>query len=178
MIARLMSAGLPARIEVSRAAAQGLSLEGRLAWRRLNRLAELLSDPAGEFSYRLLFGCDAQGRVELTGALAGEASVLCQRCLQPMPWRFELPLRLQLVHSEVEEAASRSECLVVQDGMLNPQALIEDELLLALPSAPRHAETAECGPALAQVMSRAEPETARRPFTELAKLIVKTERNR
>ncbi len=170
MIARLMSGGLPARIEVSRAAASVLTLEGRLPWQRLNRVVELLSDSSGEISYRLDFGHDTQGRVQVSGMLAGKASLICQRCLRPMSWRFELPVELQLVQSEAEEAAARSDCLLVQDDALNPRDLIEDELLLALPSAPKHTDPAECGQAHIAATPPQETEPVKRPFAALAQL--------
>ncbi|MGH8529136.1 MAG: YceD family protein [Nevskiales bacterium] len=165
-----MSGGLPARIEVGRAAAKRLTLEGRLPWRRLNRVVRLLSDSAGEVSYRLEFGRDAQGRAQVTGSLTGAATLICQRCLQPMTWRFELPVELQLLRTEAEEAAARSDCMLVQDDALNPGDLIEDELLLALSGAPKHTDTAECGMAREADPLQQAPEPARRPFAALAKL--------
>lgn len=172
MIARLMSGGLPARIEVSRAAAKGLSLEGQLPLKILNRVAGLLSDSSGAVSYRLSFGGDPRGAVRLQGLLTGEVKLTCQRCLKPMDWVFELPLALQLVRSEAEEAASQEDCLLVQDDALNPRELIEDELILALPSAPKHGDPAGCGAVAAQAVAgpAQEPEPVRRPFAELAKL--------
>ena len=163
MIARLMSAGLPARLEVSRAAARGLSLGGQLPLRLMGRIAGLLADPAGEVAYELGFSRDGQGRDRLTGRLGGTARLTCQRCLRPMDWRFELPLDVQLARSEAEETAARGDCLLIEDDALNPRELIEDELLLALPSAPKHSDPAQCGPAVTGG-AKQEPEPARRPF--------------
>jgi uncharacterized protein len=70
--------------------------------------------------------------------------VTCQRCLQ----QFELPVsgqnRLRVVDADPEwsaedaEFAAQGDDEIVASTALDVRALIEDEVLLAMPLAPRH----------------------------------------
>ena len=65
----------------------------------------------------------------------------CQRCLQPMRWPLKARRRVFFVDGEDAAAAldadNEDDVLAVAPA-LDLQALVEDELLLALPLVPRH----------------------------------------
>ncbi|MDE2082621.1 MAG: DUF177 domain-containing protein [Burkholderiales bacterium] len=70
-----------------------------------------------------------------------EVSLQCQRCLNPMPQRIEVSRRFRFVPSE--QQAEREDELDEDDVLALPprldlMALLEDELILALPLVPRH----------------------------------------
>ena len=101
----------------------------------------------------------------------------CQRCLDPLILDVELTPELALAASE--EAAARlperyDPLLCTQP--LSPLELLEDELLLALPQVPRHADAADCGPLWQQVnRSALGPEESaqhtHKPFAALSSLL-------
>ena len=103
-----------------------------------------MSSRNGDVRYRVQGGVDERGQATLELAIDAQVELVCQRCLQP----FKLPLaihnRLRLLDAEpgwsVEEAerAGHGEDEIVADSALDLRALVEDELLLALPLSPRH----------------------------------------
>jgi len=85
------------------------------------------------------------GEIRWQAEIEGETDQVCQRCLQPMRWRFRLQPDIALVRPDgrplaLGEDAERLE--LDADGLLWPAAVVEDEILLALPLAPRHEQ---CG---------------------------------
>lgn len=115
------------------------SFEGTLPLTRMRRLCELLASTRGDVHYTLDFGTDELGTdiVELSARCAPE--VICQRSLEPFSLPLEVNASLGLLRSESGEAALPPEVeplLVPDDGRLDPVAVIEDELLLAMPLVP------------------------------------------
>jgi len=81
------------------------------------------------------------GELRLRGSIAGEVGQECQRCLQPMIWPFRLEPDVVLVDPAGSPAALGDEQDVLElgpDGLLRPADFVEEEILLALPLAPRH----------------------------------------
>ena len=93
---------------------------------------------------------------QLTVALAIQASVLvtCQRCLDPLEWVVDEDTEWLVVDSESDarRLGAGEAVLVLEQGRLHLEALLEDELIVALPLAPRHESIDGCGP-LAQNFS-------------------------
>ena len=83
----------------------------------------------------------------MTIDLEGEVPLECQRCLGPLRWPVVQQTELLLAHDEAElarlDADTESE-VVLAEGPLDPLSLVEDELLLVLPFAPRHPD-GQCG---------------------------------
>lgn len=105
-------------------------------------------------------------------ALIGEANcivtVRCQRCLEPFELTLQASLRLGVVRDEAagQRLPDDMEPLLCAQGQEVAVAeLIEDELLLALPDYPRHAD-GQCQPATVP----AQPAAKRQPFAALATL--------
>lgn len=83
----------------------------------------------------------ALGEIRLQGALTGEIELQCQRCLQPMTWRFSLKPDVVLVDPAGPSPALGDDQEVLElgpEGLLRPAEFVEEEILLALPLAPRH----------------------------------------
>ncbi|MEQ4618632.1 MAG: YceD family protein [Corticimicrobacter sp.] len=129
------------------------STEGRLPLARFSRLLdglpEQLSQAGVSWSARCVRGVRGEPRFELE--VKADPQVECQRCLEPFPWSIDVHATFDLVDSEAElnaDAPGGEE----EDGMLEePErllcssrfdllGLIEDELVLAVPYVPRHAQ--------------------------------------
>jgi uncharacterized protein len=133
-------------LRIERICKEGASLHGSWPLAALQRLSEGLAGPAdGSVTWRLQGSTRtvAGGAAQLWVQLGAQAVVpmQCQRCLAPMLQRLEVDQAIRFVHGE-EKAAQLDEeteddvlCL---PAALDLQALVEDELILALPIVPRH----------------------------------------
>ena len=163
--------GDPSRIipDPFRFAADARTLEGVSAVADLMRLSDALASSAGQVSWRIE-GSMAEGvealepRLHLT--VEGELQLCCQRCLGGMAWPVQVDSVLQPVRSGQpipEDELEDDEVDAIElDGELDVPALVEDEILLALPIAPRH-----------QVCDAPQPEggvSKESPFAALASL--------
>ena len=83
----------------------------------------------------------AEGRPSLAIDLAGSVPLVCQRCLGRLDWPVRQATELLLAGDEREFATldddSEAE-VILADGPLDAVVLVEDELVLTLPFAPRH----------------------------------------
>ena len=122
---------------------EGGVLEGTFDVAHGPRIAELVAEGAEPVAWRIEATTDRAGRPALAISLDGAVAVECQRCLG----RVEVPVARRtvalLAKSEADadalDADSDDEVLVA-DRPLDPDALVEDELLLTLPFAPMHDE--------------------------------------
>lgn len=135
----------PQYIDPLRLARQGAQVAGRLQISELARLCEAIVDATGEVEYNLAFGRDALGTLCITGQLAADVTVRCQRCMQPMPVRLQGTVSLGIVQGEEEakRLPGEYEPLLVSPDPLRLAELVEDEVILLLPIAPLHDDN-EC----------------------------------
>lgn len=136
------------------------------------RLADRLARSEGTATARL-----ALARIE--GVAAGKLSIrataelTCQRCLAPVRRELESESRLAFVPSDEMPVPAEHEAVACDPHRLDLAALVEDELLLALPLIARHAEGEACalplGTAAQEVKD--EPAPTRRPFAGLKDLL-------
>ena len=143
----------------------------------LARLAPLLDRPVGMATGRIAFS-RAQGRITADVWLEALLEVRCQRCLGPMSLPVRSQSRVTLVASESEADAVPPELEVVlaPEDRVRLAELVEEELLLALPGAPRHDE----GNCPASSVGAAPEELkgpVQKPFADLGRLL-KTDRSR
>jgi uncharacterized protein len=123
-------------------ARDGGCLEGTIQISALSRLADVVTDDSGSLSWRVVGERQADGKSYLHLTVIGELQLRCQRCLEPMAWRLHAEGSLQLVSSGkvlpdedlIEEVADP----IVAEKEMALLPLVEDEVLLALPIAPRH----------------------------------------
>lgn len=119
------------------------SLEGDLTLASLLRVSESLANSDGVLHYRLSGFLDEQGQPGLRCEVQASLQLVCQRCLEPMTFPLRLDNRLlfepQTATNEVDDDCESPDRIKVYPDM--PVALIvEEEILLALPMAARHAE--------------------------------------
>lgn len=140
-------------------AKEGRVLEGTLAVSDLERLHDLLVDVAGDVQYQLQGFKGECGEPMLHVTVSGVISLACQRCLQAIPFDLNVDNLLEII----PEGADMSQDELEDDtrdflpvaGELYLVELIEDEILLSLPVAPRHEK---CGlPGAADAGERIHP---------------------
>ena len=109
---------------------------------RLSRLRPLLASTEGSVDYRLSFGRDERGYGVVTGRVFGELRLRCQRCNEAMALPVDSALSLALTEGLDEAAALPDDYdpLLLDGRLIRSSELVEDELLLAVPVIPRHAE--------------------------------------
>lgn len=117
---------------------------GRLPLAEMARLRDLLADTEGEALFSLEFDQDILQLPFAELRIDAELPLVCQRSLQRFLHPVTLTQRYALVRAgdaddEEVEASLLSDYEVLQladDGLLRPAALVEDELILAVPLVP------------------------------------------
>lgn len=169
---------LPEFVDPIRLAETRQVLEGRVAVSAMPRLMAALDIPplsTREVDVDLAFSVDGQGVRRVLGSLRAELDAICQRCLQPMivPLHVNIALGIVRALDEVEQLPGEYEPLVLASvtEAQSLAAIIEDELLLALPVAPLH-EEGQClvrsGAWDKVIAEDLPPEGKKRPFAVLA----------
>lgn len=152
-------------------AAGGGTLEGEVPVARLIRLADQLAAIEGGVCWRLSGSLDTEGRPRLDLAVNGRLALLCQRCLGRLDWDLAigtalLPVRAGQDLPEDDLEDDEADVLEVDgSGEFDVLSQVEDEIILALPIAPRHAD---CGMPEAEESDGSE--RGQKPFAALAGL--------
>jgi uncharacterized protein len=123
-------------------ARNGCVLERSVGLDELPRLADVLVSTAGFLSVRLEGWRDDAGKSWLQVDVSGEPVLCCQRCLGGVSFPLAINSRLQLMAPGEEwpddDLVDDSADAITAEKALAVLSLIEDEVLLALPIAPRH----------------------------------------
>jgi DUF177 domain-containing protein len=122
-------------LQFARAARQQ---SGVLGMERLPRLAQSRCSTEG-LEYHLHGGRSDNGKPCLRLSVRGSIELTCQCCLDPLRVPIAIDAELQLAESEREiaEADDEVDRVLASRGM-SIGSLVEDEVILALPMAPRH----------------------------------------
>jgi len=170
-----MLSQLPVQADPRRLCEQGKTFAGSVALRKMSRLTPLLASSEGEAAFTLEFGQDQERRARIRGHVQACLPLLCQRCLQQMMLRVDAKFQLSPVSGprEAEMLPAEYDPLMLEEQLLQMLDLVEDELILAIPPAPRHPQD-EC-PAAPGDRETPEPVAhdegeAESPFAMLAKL--------
>jgi len=123
-------------------ASAGATQQGTLPLRGFSRLRDLLASDDGEVAYGVRGLRDARGRPSLRLSVRGSVQVRCQRCLEAMRMEVDENELLVLAATQAEIDADPTDA-ELPDRLLAGKAialreLVEDQLILALPLAPRH----------------------------------------
>lgn len=113
--------------------------EGVLPVAGFRRLRGVLAGDTGDVEYRLEFVQNDLGGAALLLDVTAALTLTCQRTLDPFVLPVDLHAQLGLIAHEREEAALApgfEPLLVAADGRIEPAAVIEDELVLAVPLVP------------------------------------------
>ena len=124
-------------------AREARSLEGELPIANLARVLDLLTDSEGALTYRVAGQMNIeQNRPQLYLQIDGVLSVCCQRCLDGVDYTLKVRNLLEFVGDEneltQEEVEDDSRDFLPAQSEVDVVALIEEEVILSLPSAPRH----------------------------------------
>ena len=123
-------------------AREGVRIEGEVEVAALRRLIEAAGEQKGELRFATRGEATANGGLFLHLVVEGRLRLRCQRCLEP----FELDVGLTRCFRLVEagqawpddELADDSFDAISAERELDLVALVEQEVLLSLPLAPRH----------------------------------------
>ncbi len=126
----------------------GQQLSGSIAVDNLVRLHDELLDRSGHIDYTVAGGYDDRSRPVLRLSVKGRLHLRCQRCLGLLHFPVDLASTLLLDESGdgMQSDDPEEPELIEASGALDLTGLVEDEILLGLPIAPRHASGACGGP--------------------------------
>jgi uncharacterized protein len=132
----------------------GRRLSGSLPIPVMARLQDSLFDRSGEVRFEVIGGFDARQRPVLTLEISGVLYLQCQRCLGALEHVLRLSNTLLVVSGTVagEDADDGELEWIEASTELDVAGLVEDEILLSLPYAPRHGE-GRCAQAIEQAAS-------------------------
>ena len=160
-------------------ASHGREISGEIAVAELPRLLDVLENHHGRLSYALHGGVDTRGSHFLDLNVTGRCRLLCQRCLEGMDYPVLLVTRLLLrdqasldILDQMSGGRDEDEAFdsILAEAQLDVLSLLEEEILLGLPIAPKH-ELGSCQAANAgYVAMKNADKDEKKPFAVLAKL--------
>ncbi len=164
---------LPATVITQKLVNQNAELTGTIAVSQLRRLAAVLCSSEGEAKVQLHFAIDDQRRQRVAAEVSCNVHILCQRCLKPMPLTLDSKVEAVLVASDeaAQQVPRQLDAVITEEGILNTQEFIEDELLLCLPFTSFHEYN--CGLYAGSDETSQQPER-RKPFADLADIMNKS----
>ncbi len=146
---------------------------GEVPVRNFERASAVLDNDPGVVTLNLQFGLDDQGRCRVRGAAEVTAHVRCHRCLRRVERALDVAIDLAVVQSDQEahELTPELDVMVLAERETSVAALVEDDLILAVPSRVCDREDAcEYAPALRYGEEDDEPAERPNPFAALAAL--------
>jgi uncharacterized protein len=154
-------------------ARNGREISGEVQIAELPRLLDVLENPQGILSYTVQGGVDNLGSHFLHICVVGQCQLRCQRCLNGLDYPLRLDTRLLLrnqtsldsLDDNVAGGKEEEFDSILADTHLNVLDLLEEEILLSLPIAPKH----ELGACQMTVGENTHGEE-KNPFAVLAKL--------
>jgi uncharacterized protein len=131
---------LPRYADLRKLVAAEAGVKGAVRLAELPRLAAVLTSADGLADVQLVGSTDEEGFRLIGGTIEVTLELQCQRCLEPMQLPVSSHVNLALLWREEEIAAlpHRLDGLVVGADPIDLYGLVEEELLLLLPLAPRH----------------------------------------
>ena len=120
----------------------GSKLQGAWPVAGFARLRDMLRTDDGTLQYELLGVPRERGRPALQLRVGGALQLVCQRCLGALEFPLHIDVSLQLAATQAEVDAQPLEAegpeQIVAGREMPVRELVEDEVLLAIPLAPRH----------------------------------------
>jgi uncharacterized protein len=121
---------------------KSLEIRDTIAHSDLQRAKDLLTPETESLNWRLSGEVSADKKARLHLTLTGNVAVPCQRCLEPMLIALNISSEFILVKDESEVPPEEDDVedydYIVADAEMDVLQLVEDEILLALPYAPKH----------------------------------------
>jgi uncharacterized protein len=161
----------PAVIDALEFARSAQESSGSVPVSALERLEDLLYDSVGTLHWTIKGRRDERNRPLLDLAVGGELHLQCQRCLGLLEYPVTVRNSLLVVPEGVQQPEDDLEDPEAPDTIdakpdLDLSALVEDEVLLSLPLAPRHAE----GACESRFETQSQESAAPKAFEKLAAL--------
>jgi uncharacterized protein len=149
----------PAEIEAL--ARRKASFQGEFTLAELTRLAGYLRSEDGLVRVRLQFETGGAGWQTLRLEYEAELNLPCQRCLEPFRFVIEDQVSFGIVaHASMQaRLPEQLEPLALDEEdeeRFSPVQLVEDELIVAVPYAPKHRSVEECGPSVMAALQQAD----------------------
>ena len=172
----------PSRLDVAALAREAAPIEGEWTLGGLPRVAEATVSPPGDAAAEPVhWTASAEARPQRGGEpqlwlhlqAEGAPWLQCQRCLQPMRQPLQVERTFRFVRDEAQAEAEdldSDEDVLALTRALDLQALVEDELILALPLVPRHEVCPDPLPMPEDDLDEQPGDEAVNPFAKLAVL--------
>jgi len=156
-------------------ARNGEKISGEAPLAKMPRLLDVLENSAGILAYTVSGGVDRQGISYLDVNISGNCWLRCQRCLGALEHDVKIETRLLLrdqagldALDEIVAGGTEEEFdSILAESTLDVLNLLEEEILLSLPIAPKH-ESGVCR----ATDGKSEHGDESHPFAALAKLRV------
>lgn len=134
-----MSREYPDWISPERAAEGKRVYSGTIPLSRMKRLAALLVDASGQATFSAAFKTDLDHRVIIDLQVEAALPLVCQASLDVYDEMVERRSELAVIAQDSEQfdLPDNYEPVLTENGRLAIAAIVEDELLLALPAIPR-----------------------------------------
>lgn len=183
-----MSPGPADQVNAKELSARAAVVERHFDLAQFERVKEAGGLPGTRIDAQLRFGV-FEGRTTVDVAVTGVATLVCQRCLQTCDCELDEAAQLLVVRDEDEEVPGGYEPFVGTPEQLSLSALIEEQVLLALPLVPMHEPgTPGCLPigadlvplapeSASEVEAQAVADEKQTPFANLRELLGKNERD-
>jgi uncharacterized protein len=163
---------LPEFIDPLALAEKRRQFKGSLSLSKMPRVQALewLSERNTEVGFELRFEKDGKV-VVVIGRVEAELQLQCQCCLGVLPWSVHSPVKLGVVKTlaEADLLPESYEPLLLEEDNIALVDIVQDEILLALPTIPQHGT---CEPARQTQKKETAPDSPKRPnpFAVLAEL--------
>lgn len=132
-------------------------------------LPDELSKPRREIKVRFEFERNEYDLPAVRGRLETRVALECQRCLGALDYPLELDFQLMIDASDELVRSSSVDTLYSEDGYIDIFAVIEDELILAIPLVARHDDRA-CNEHWRNLDEGSTPPEENNPFAVLRNL--------
>jgi len=173
-----MSLGWSRRAPVDTLVGTETAIDFQIPLSELPRVSHELIGKDGDANGRVRFSRQSgQAVADLTVSAAPE--VVCQRCMQTMRWPVKVESRIALVsdYDAADRVPEGMEIFLVEADSVSVRDLVDEEIMLALPNVPRHAEGSECAgreiklPGQTAEADESAAAQVQKPFAQLGELL-------
>jgi len=173
-----MSLGWSRRALVDTLVGTETALDFSIPFAELPRVSRELTGQEGEARGHVRFSRQL-GQAVADLEVTAQPEVVCQRCMQPMHWPVTVKSRVALVtdYAAADRVPEEMEVFLVEGDSVSVRDLVDEEVMLALPHVPRHAEDSECARQEVQLPGQPdEPDDeadlqVQKPFAQLGELL-------
>lgn len=135
---------LPKTVDPERVAQNGADFKGSYEQKTMPRLRDIVEDDSGVCDVDLALDYSKGSRLKLIGQVSADLSLVCQRCLETFKQNVSAHVDLEVVRTEGDEHREHDVFVLDSEGSLALLELVEDEILLQIPSMPKHEHIADC----------------------------------